>query len=148
MATLKKTPNAQTVLSAEFNYNIATGDAMLDTSGVLTEFKATAGVFDVIPLPINSRVVGGDVSASVLVNDTGTATVSVGDSGNATRYVTTASVKTAIRTALVPTSFVNTTGLPIRITIANNTGDATTGKVKITVLYVVEDRATENLKTT
>lgn len=147
MSTLKKTPNAQTVLCAEFTFDIASGDAMLNTGGVLTEFKATAGVFDVVPLPIGARVVGGDVAGIVASNDSGTATVSVGDSANATRYVTTASFKTAIRTALVPTSHVYSNGGDIRITVANGTGDATQGKCRITLLYVVENRASENLKT-
>lgn len=147
MATLTKTPGAQWALSAVFQFDIASADAMLNASGVLTNFKAAAGVFDVIPLPSGAQVVGGDIAVLVVSNDTGTATMSVGDSASAARYLGATSIKSAARTALVPTGFQGA-GESIRLTLANQNGDATTGKVRTTVQFVLDGRVNENLKTT
>lgn len=147
MATLKKTSAAQWPLLATFEFNIATADAMLNTSGVLTAFSAAAGVYDVIPLPHGSHVVGGDINVQVVSNDTGTATMSVGDSASAARYLAATTIKTGGRTALVPTGYQGL-GEAIRLTMANQNANATTGKVRTTVLFVVESRQSENLKTT
>ena len=146
MATLKKTTEAQAPLIAQFSFTMA--DAMVNTSGVLTNFKATSGtVYDIFTLPFGSQVVGGDVVVKVVSNDTGAATISVGDSGSATRYLGATSIKALARTALVPTGF-KTSSQGLRITLSNATGDATTGEVKVTVMFTVDGRAHENLKTT
>ena len=47
------------------------------------------------------------------------------------------------RTALVPTGFMNSSGLDIRITLANQNGNATAGKVRLHVTYVVKNRQNE-----
>lgn len=140
MATLKKTRTAQYPLMAEFTFNIA--DVMLNTSGASTAFKATDGVFDVIPLPPNAVLVGGDVTVETASNDTGTATIAVGDSGSATRYLGATSIKATGRTALVPTGY-RGTGEDLRITLANASGDATAGTVTVRALYTVTGRANE-----
>lgn len=146
-ATLKFTTGAQYVQEANFIWDNSVPDSMIDTSGNVTQFNATTGVFDAIPLPYGSEVVGGMVETQVVSNDAGTATVSVGDSALTTRYITTTDVKTALASAaLVPTGR-SSLGEPIRITVANNTGGATTGKIKVRVLYVVTNRVSENLKT-
>lgn len=142
MATLKKTRAAQRVQVAEFTFDIANSDAMVNASGVLTNFKATAGVFDVIPLPKGVRVVGGEMVVKTVSNDSGTATLKVGDKTSDARYLSATSIKSAARTALVPTGFVST-GEDLRITLANQSGDATTGKVTVTVLYIKEGREDE-----
>lgn len=145
MATIKKTVGAQWSLIAHFDFTMA--DAMVNTSGVLTNFKATSGVFDIMTLPFNSQVVGGDLIVRVVSNDTGTATLSLGDSGLATRYLTTTNLKVAARTALGITGY-KTQGESIRATIANGTGDATTGDFRIAIHFMVDSRQSENLKTT
>jgi len=147
MATVKKSVTAQTVLEADFTFNIA-ADAMLNTAGALTNFKATAGVFDVMTLPPSHQVLGGDFTVTTVSNDSGTATMSVGDDGLATRYLTTANLKALARTALTVTGFQSTISRPIRATIANQNGDATTGVAKLTVQFIIDGRAKENLKTT
>jgi hypothetical protein len=139
MATLKRTRAAQWPMTASFAFNIADADAMLNASGVLTNLKAATGVFDVIPLPAGTRVVGGELIVEVVSNDTGTATLSVGDATSAVRYLGATTLKTAARTALVPTIFVST-GEPIRITLANANGDATTGKVRLNVTFVKDGK--------
>jgi len=143
MATLIKNRALQYPLSAMFEFDIASGDVMVNTSGTSQTFKATSGVFDVIGLPINSMVVGGDLIVETASDDTGTATLSVGDSGSATRYLGATSIKSAARTALVPTGFMNSSGLDVRITLANANGNATVGKVRLHVVYVIKNRQNE-----
>lgn len=143
MATLIKNRGLQYPLEALFEFDIASGDVMVATNGVSQTFKATTGVFDVVALPVNSQVIGGDLTVETVSNDSGTATLSVGDSGSATRYLGATSIKSAARTALVPTGFMNSSGLDIRITLANATGDATTGKVRLRVSYIVKNRQNE-----
>jgi len=143
MATLIKNRALQYPLSAMFEFDIASGDVMVNTSGTSQTFKATAGVFDVIGLPINSMVVGGELIVETASDDTGTATLSVGDSGSATRYLGATSIKSAARTALVPTGFMNSSGLDVRITLANANGNATVGKVRLHVVYVIKNRQNE-----
>jgi len=144
MATLIKNRALQYPLEALFEFDIANGDVMVSVAGGAAQtFKATAGVFDAIALPVNSQVIGGDITVDVASNDTGTATISVGDSGSATRYLGATTIKTAARTALVPTGFMNSSGLDGRITLANANGDATTGKVRVRVSYIIKNRQNE-----
>lgn len=143
MATLIKNRSLQYPLVAVFEFDIASGDVMVNTSGVSQTFKATTGTFDVIALPVNSQVIAGDLVVETASNDSGTATLSVGDSGSATRYLGATSIKSAARTALVPTGFMNSSGLDIRITLANANGDAIAGKVRLHVTYVVKNRQNE-----
>lgn len=154
MATLKAATSAQNVQNATFRWTSA--DAMLNTSGALTNFKAATGLFDVIPLPYGAQVIGGLFTVLVVSNDTGTATVKIGDSANDARYSknTTIDLKTLGATALpadVGTILgyvgYESLGEPVRLTIANNTGNATTGEFLLQVSYVVNGRQTENLKT-
>lgn len=141
MTTIKKNRTVQYPLTAEFVFNIT--DDMVNTSGVGTSFKAAAGtVYDVIGLPPNAVLVGGDVTVETASNDSGTATIAVGDSGSATRYLGATSTKSAGRTALVPTGY-RGSGEDLRITLANQNGDATTGKVSVRAQYIITGRANE-----
>lgn len=145
MTTLKQTRAAQYPLAAVFQFNIT--DDMVNTSGVDTAFKAASGtVYDVIPVPAGWRVSGGALVVDTVSNDSSTATLAVGDSGSANRYLTATSIKSAARTALVPTGFISV-GNPIRITLANAGGDATAGKVTLYVELVSDTRANEAINT-
>jgi hypothetical protein len=159
MSTLKKTPGAQWILSAVFQYDVAgsktdgltTTDAMLNISNpqVLTNFKAVTAstpTFDVIPLPVGAEVISGEVNVLVVSNDTGAATIAVGDSASASRYLAATSTKALGRTALIPTGYVGL-GEAIRITLVNTNGDATTAKVQVRVDFTISGRVNENLKT-
>lgn len=143
MATLKKTRAGQKPVVAEFTFDIANADDMKNTSGVVTAFKAAAGTaYDVIPIPKGSRVIGGEIVVKTVSNDGSTATLSVGDSGSAARYLAATNIKAAARTAFTPTGYVST-GEDLRITLANATGNATTGKVTVSVQYIKEGREDE-----
>ncbi len=143
MAALNATRSGQYVLESEFTFDIAAGDTLLNTAGNVITFKAAAATaFDAIKLPLNATVVGGDVTVETVSNDGGTATITVGDSGSATRYLGATSIKSAARTALVPTGY-RGQAEDIRLTLANANGDATTGKVTVRVLWIMANRANE-----
>lgn len=141
MATKLATRGAQRVLSAEFIFNIT--DTMVNTAGTSQAFSAAAGIFDVIKMPQYAYVVGGDMVVETASDDTGaTATLKIGDDANDARYLAATSIKSAARTALTLTGYV-TDGSPIRITLANTNGNATAGKVRIRVEYVIQNKMDE-----
>lgn len=141
MSEKKATRTAQYPLVAEFTFDIAAGDAMKDVNGVSKSF-AIGGVFDVINLPGNAVVIGGDLTVETASNDSGTATIAVGDSGSATRYLAATNFKAAARTALNLTGY-RGAGENIRLTIANQNGNATAGKATVRVMYTIQGRANE-----
>jgi hypothetical protein len=140
MTALKKTRSAQYPLTAEFTFNLT--DTFVMTDATSKAFTVAAPVADVICLPPNAVVVGGDMTVETIANDSGTATIAVGDSASATRYLGATTIKTAARTALVPTGF-RGAGEDIRITLANQNGDGTAGKVTVRVSYILTGRANE-----
>lgn len=149
MATLKKAVSAQYPLRANFEFNIAAGDVMVPVAGgAAVAFTGSAPAFDIVPLPFGAQVIGGELVVKTISNDAGTHTLSVGDSASATRYLGATTIKTAARTALVPTGYVSL-GEALRITLAAGSANATAGKVQVMVEFVLADtRANENLKTT
>jgi hypothetical protein len=139
MAVLKASRTAQNVLSAEFSW--AFGDTMLNTSGASDNFTtAAAHAFDIINLPPNAVVIGGELSVTTAF-DGSTYALIVGDSGSTNRYLSTADRKAAGRTALVPTGYVGA-GEAIRLTVTP-TGTTTAGAGTIRIQYIVVGRANE-----
>ena len=142
MSALKATRTAQRPLVASFVWNF--DDTMLDTGGVSKDFGATniaSTVFEVVNLPVGAIVTGGSVVTETAF-DAATYTVSIGDSGSATRYLGATDVKSAGRTALVPTGYRNTGGLNIRATVVP--ADAcTTGKLTLLVEYIIDGKSEE-----
>lgn len=155
MATIKKTPGAQTVLAADIQLGYTTGgsdgvasDGMLATNGAVVLVSAAAAtVFDVLNIPVGAQVIGGDLNKITAVATTATATVAIGDSAVANRYLAANDLKAQARVALVPTGYISL-GEPLRLTIANADGTGTAGKFKVTIMYTMTGRITENLKTT
>lgn len=142
MALLRKNRGLQYPLQAEFTFNVT--DTMVATDGVTRTLGASgaANIFDVIALPPGAVVIGGDMTVEVASDDASTSTVAVGDSASSTRYLAATSIKTAARTALVPTGF-RGAGEDIRITFANAGGAPTVGTVSLRVLYIVQNRTNE-----
>jgi hypothetical protein len=140
MAVKTATRGAQYPLTALFEFNIT--DTMVNTAGASQAFSAAAGIFDVIKLPANAEVTGGSITVETASDDTGTATVAVGDATSNARYLAATSIKAAARTALTLTGYV-TNGEDLRITLANASGNATVGKVRINLQYVIKNRMTE-----
>jgi hypothetical protein len=101
--------------------------------------------FDIIDLPVNSVVVGGEIVVETAFATSTLASMSLGDSSSTTRYSTTLDLKTAARTAIGITGFRNSSGLAIRGTFNVTAADSTAGKVTVRVLYVIKDRADERM---
>jgi hypothetical protein len=143
MSDLSIVRAGQQVMSATFVWNF--NDTMDDTAGVSKDFGATSlsTTVDAITLPPGAIVVGGNLAVTTAF-DTASYAVIVGDSLDTDRYLATADRKAVASTALLTPGYVNTTGLPIRITITN--ADAcTTGQARLTVQFITSGRATENL---
>lgn len=138
MAKLNPTRAAQVPLVATFEWNF--DDTMANSAGTVTGFEASDAK-DVLQLPPGAIVVGGELVVDTLFNATGAATVSVGDSGSATRYLGATTLKTAARTALVPTGYKNVSGLAVRLTFSFADLDATQGKARVNVSYIIDGRA-------
>jgi len=144
MSKLIKTVVAQKPLMAEFTYLF--DDTMVNTAAAEVAFK-TIGTpaFDIIDLPVNSVVVGGEIVVETAFATSTLATMSLGDSSSTTRYSTTLDLKTAARTAIGITGFRNSSGLAIRGTFNVTAADSTAGKVTVRVLYIIKDRADERM---
>jgi hypothetical protein len=142
MALLRKQSGVQDVLVAEFVWNW--DDTMVDINGVTRDFKTivTGIVADVINLPPNAIVVGGEVVTEIAVTGATAYNVSVGDSASAVRYLGATNKLAAGRTVLVPTGYVGL-GENIRLTALPTVADATAGKISLRVEYVLRNRAIE-----
>lgn len=142
MPLIRKTRAVQYPLASEATFNLV--DTMMAVDGTVRAFNATGALslFEMVPLPPNAIVIGGDVTVETASDDTGTATVSVGDSLSAARYLAATSIKAVGRTPLVPTGF-RGNGEDIRLTFANQNGNATVGRVSVRVTYVVTGRSNE-----
>ena len=141
MAILTKARGSQYPLTAVFEFTIT--DQMIGPTGFTKTFNETSTILDVINLPQGAIVVGGDMTVLTVSNDSGTATLAIGDPTTPTRYLSATNIKALARTALTITGYEGATGENIRITLANQNGDATTGKVRITVSYIVKNRVNE-----
>lgn len=141
MALVKPTRSAQWPLTAYFDINVGT-DSIVDVNGVTKNFKDTAPVFEPINLPQGAVVVGGQMIVTTVSDDTGTATIAVGDSASANRYLAATTIKSLGATALTVTGY-EPAGLNIRVTLANANGNATAGKVRLVVQFIITGRANE-----
>lgn len=141
MAALKQSRTAQYALWQEFVFSI--GDTMTNTSGAADAFATVAAhVFDVINLPPNATVVGGEVVTDTAFTGSTAYNVKVGDSVTDNRYLGTTDKTAAGRTALVPTGFIGA-GESIRLTVTPTVATATAGKITLRVNYTVLGRANE-----
>ena len=135
------TRGAEYVMSASFEFDVT--DTMDDVDGNEVALGASGGnVFEAVKLPPGSQVIGGDVTVLTASNDTGISTLTLGDETTANRYADGVNLKSAGRSALTLTGFQNDAGESLRATVANANGNATTGRVKITVQYI-SDRINE-----
>jgi len=149
MSRLIPVRTAQIPLIQEFTFNF--DDTMENTSGVRYTFGSAivdgatallaAQLFDVMTLPVNAVVVGGEWATETAF-DAATYTIIVGDSVSANRYLASADLKAVGRTALLMTGYVSD-GLPVRVSIAA-ADVCTTGKATLRVMYTIRDRASEN----
>lgn len=108
-----------------------------------TNISTTATAVVAAALPPNSEVIGGYVIVDTAWDTGTTATVDIGDSTTATRHGSAVDLKTAARTALTLTGYVNTGGLDLALKPALVGTAATAGAGRLVVEYIVKDRANE-----
>lgn len=141
MSKLLAARTAQYVMEAEFTFNF--DDTMVSVAGTEVDFGKTniaATSFDIINLPENSVIIGGELVVETAF-DTASYAVVIGDATVADRYLASADRKAAARTALVPTG-ARTSGANLRMGITN-ADLCTQGKATVRVQYVVAGRANE-----
>jgi hypothetical protein len=110
----------------------------------LTGPVANTITFDCIPLPVGAVIVGGDVVVETAYAGATAATLSLGIAGSLTALANAVDIKTAARTALtLTTPLVANAGQNIRATIAYTVANATAGKVRVNLSYLVDGRAQE-----
>ena len=117
------------------------------TDGFGDDSVAQTGVVqDLIRLPVNSRVVGGEIVVEEAWDNGTTATVDIGDVTDPDRYTAAPVDLTALgRTALVLSGFKTTeVERDIDVTPVFAGSNATQGKAYIRVEYVIELRVNEN----
>lgn len=142
MSLQRTTRGAQYPLVMEFTVDLA-NDTMVNTSSVTDNFNVVGShVFDIINLPFNAVVIGGDVVTETAVSGSTAYNVTVGDSASANRYLAATDKTAAGRTALVPTGYVGQ-GENIRLTVAPTVANVTAGKLTVRVLFTIRGRAHE-----
>lgn len=144
MALKKATRGAQKVMSTEFVFNF--DDTMTDVNGLLKTFGAVytdAGTFEVINLPIGAVVIGGELIVETAGVGPTAYTVAIGHSGSGNALLAATDLKTAARTALTGLGLAFNDGKNVRITIASTVANATAGKFRVRLEYVIDGRTEE-----
>ncbi len=112
----------------------------------LTGPVANTITFDCIPLPPGAVIQGGEVIVETAYAGSTAATISLGIAGTLTGLANAVDLKTAAKTTLTATgvaALLGNAGANIRATIAYTVANATAGKVRVRVLYTVDNRTSE-----
>lgn len=110
----------------------------------LTGAAAATIVFDCIPLPVGAVLTGGEVIVETAYAGPTAATISLGIAGNTAALASAVDLKTAARTALTLTSpLLCNAGQNIRATITYTVANATAGRVRVNLSYIVDGRSQE-----
>lgn len=144
MALKNATRGAQKVMSTEFV--VSFNDTMKDVNGVTKTFGsvfADAGLFEVINLPNGAIIIGGDLVVETAGVGPTAYTVSVGHSGSATAFLAATSVLALGRTAVTGLGMAAYDGKNVRIQIASTGANATAGKFRVRLEYVIDGRLEE-----
>jgi hypothetical protein len=110
----------------------------------LTGPVANTIVFDAIPMPVGAVITGGEVIVETAYAGSTAATLSLGIAGTTTALASAVDLKTAARTALtLTTPLLANAGQNLRATIAYTVANATAGKVRVNLQYLVDGRSQE-----
>lgn len=131
-ATRKMTPDRQYPLVAVVRFDFEKLAAAED------------GIANMLQLPGNAIVTGGALHVLTAWDSAGTATLSLGDDDSATRYLSTANLKAAARTAITLPNFQHQVPTILFGTFAEGAGDsAEQGEALLIVEYIIEGRGGE-----
>jgi hypothetical protein len=145
MAKLLATRTASAVMSAEFVFNF--DDTMLDTAGALKTFGSVytdAGTFEVINLPVGAEITGGGITVETA--GVGPTAYTAAVAANSVALLGATTLLTAGFTAFTLTGTTKPNlaadgGHNLRVTIASTVANATAGKVRVRVDYVLPSKA-------
>lgn len=134
---------AQPVMSMDFGF--AFNDTMVDVNGLSKTFGSAFGtsVFEAINLPAGAVVVGGEVIVEVAGVGPTAYTLAVGTAGTPEAFLAATDLKAAGRTPLTGLGLQANDGKNVRITVAATVANATAGKARLRIEYVIDGRATE-----
>lgn len=121
-----------------------TGVGTVPSAGVLTVSVSYYVVKDVpvVELPSNAQVLGGAITVLEAFNSGTSDTMGLGDAASPARYKGQTSVATTGHLALVPTGYNPTTADELTLRwIRQGATAPTTGKVRVSVKYMRNDRA-------
>lgn len=141
MAVKLATRGSQNVQSAQFTVNF--NDTMLDVNGVSKTFGSVfgdAGTFEVFKMPLGSVIVGGELIVETAGVGPTVYTMSVGTSASATNILAATSLLATGRTALTGLGLLSNDGSNVRVTIASTVANATAGKFRVRIEYVIDDK--------
>lgn len=109
---------------------------------------SSAASIEVIDLPPNAVIIGGFSEVTEAFNDSTTYVANIGITGTATAFETGQDLTSLTNPAVEFAAglFTNTgaTGTAVTMAATAGTGDATAGKVRIGVGYILPNRANEN----
>lgn len=114
----------------------------------LTGPVANTITFDCLPMPVGAVIVGGELLIETAYAGSTAATITLGIAGTLTNILGSTSIMAAAntRTALLLTSaLTSNSGQNVRATIAYTVANATAGKVRVRLEYVIDGRAVENV---
>lgn len=134
--SVKYRSGRQEVVAAELEVTVAD----------LLSPSSLAGVAqNAIEVPRGARLVGGDVVVTEVFNSTTSDTLKLGDAADDDRYTGSAVNLQALgRTALTLTGYEHSVSEFLKTLWASGGGTPTTGKFRITLLYVVKGRSAFN----
>lgn len=126
-------------------------DGMLSGVTYVTGGGGKTSYFEVLALPVGAQVIGGDIHVENAYVGPATATVQIGDAVTGALYSGAVDIKTAARTALtLPLENTDATpggaftGLDMRMALVLGAGNATSGRVRVRVMYTIDGRINEN----
>lgn len=96
---------------------------------------------DIMELPVNAVVTGGDVVTSVAWNSVTSDVIVVGDAASAARYFASTTIHAINRNPLVPTGFQYTAKTNLQATVTSVGGSLTAGQTRICVHYYIANRS-------
>jgi hypothetical protein len=145
MSVLLATRQSQKIMSASFtfNYNDTAVDSVAGTSKTFGSVYTDAIVFDCINLPVGAVVVGGELIVETQGVGPTAYTVALGVAGNTACYLAATSLLTAAHTRtalLLTTALASNAGANVRMTIASTVANASAGKFRIRLEYVIDGR--------
>lgn len=114
----------------------------------LTGPVANTITFDCLPMPVGAVIVGGELIIETAYAGSTAATITLGIAGTLTNILGSTSLMAAAntRTALLLTAaLTSNAGTNVRATIAYTVANATAGKVRVRLEYVIDGRAVENV---